>query len=91
MEGTGENTKQCPKKANEHRKERNLRERPATKNLAQVFVELEPVREDSEQEQEDGKAEQHHSGHDADRIPNLSGGLCHEAMERQAIYKKSNR
>ena len=53
-----------------------------------MFVELEPVREDSEQEQENGKAEQHQSRHDTCGIPNLSSGRCHEAMERQAKYKE---
>jgi len=55
-----------------------------------MFVELEPVREDPEEEQEDGKAEEHNSGHHADCVPNLSSGRCHEAMERQAMKKRTS-
>ena len=51
------------------------RERPAAKNLAEVFVELEPVREYSEYEQKDGESEQHHSRHYAHSVPDFSGGL----------------
>jgi len=47
-------------------------------------VELEPVREYSEYEQEDGESKQHHSRHYAHSVPDLSGGLRHETMERQA-------
>jgi len=88
---TGENTRRARKKikTNEIRKEGNLRERPATENLAEMFVELEPVWEDPEEEQEDGKTEQHHSRHDADCVPNLSSGRCHEAMEGQAVKKQT--
>lgn len=49
-----------------------------------MFVDLEPVREDPEHEQEDSKTEQHHSTHDANSVPNFSSGRCHEAMEGQA-------
>ena len=61
----------------------SLRERPAAEDLAEVFVELEPVRKDSENEQENGKTEQHNSGHYAHSVPNFPSGLCHETMERQ--------
>ena len=71
-------------------RKRNARERPATKNLAQMFVELEPVRENSEREQEDGETEQHHSGHDAGGIPNLSCGRCHEVVKWQAKEEKDS-
>ena len=67
----------------------NLRERPATKNLAEMFMEFEPVREDSKQEQKGSKAKQHHCGHNAHSIPNLSGGRRHESMERQAKDKNN--
>jgi len=70
-------------------KRENSRERPTTKNLAEMFVELEPVWEDPKEEQEDGETKQHNSGHDADGVPNLSSGSCHEAMERQAVQSKS--
>ena len=69
---------------NRTRKRRDLRERPAAENLAEMFVELEPVREDSENEQEDGETEQHYCRHDAHSVPNLSRGFCYEAMARQA-------
>jgi hypothetical protein len=58
------------------------REGPATKNLAEVFVELEPVRENSEDEQEDGKTEQHQRRHDAHGIPDLSSSFRDEVVER---------
>lgn len=68
----------------------DLRERPTTKNLAKMFVELEPVWEDPKEEQEDGKTEQHNSRHDTDGIPNLSSGRCYEAMERQTMKKQTS-
>ena len=55
-----------------------------------MFVKLEPVREDPEEEQEDGKTEQHNSRHDADGIPNLSGSRCHETVEGQAMKKQTS-
>ena len=55
-----------------------------------MFVELEPVREDPEEEQENGKTKQHNSRHDTDGVPNLPGGGCHEAMERQAMQKRTS-
>ena len=47
-------------------------------------MDLEPVGEDPEGKQEDGKTEQHHCGHDAHRIPDFSSSVCNEAVERQA-------
>ena len=76
------------RKYNRTHQQRNLRERPATKNLAEVFMELEPVREDSEHEKEAGKTEQHHCGHYAHSVPNLSSRFCYEAMERQTWKKR---
>ena len=53
-----------------------------------MFVELEPVREDPKQEQEDGETEEHQPTHDAASVPNFSSGRCHETMDRQSERKE---
>ena len=62
----------------------NSREGPTPKNLAEVFVEFEPVREDPKDEQEDSKTEQHQCGHDTRSVPDVSSGVRDQVMKGQA-------
>ena len=54
-----------------------------SQDLMEVFVELEPVRQETEEEEEHGKPEEHEACHNGRRVPDLPSTLAHEIVQRQ--------
>ena len=59
-------------------------QRPAAKDLVEVLVELEPVRQDAEEEQEHGKPVEQQARHHARRVPDLTRHWRDEVVRVQA-------
>ena len=59
-------------------------ERLTSEDFAEVLVDLEPIGQDTEHEEEDGEAEEHEARHDGRRVPNLSRLFADEAVKRKA-------
>lgn len=63
---------------------------PAAKNFREVLVHLEPVREDSKEEEEDRKALKHQPTEDTARIEDLAGRRRHQIVRSKADVKSVN-
>jgi hypothetical protein len=67
---------------------RRERERVLTsKDLTEVLVDFEPVRQDAEREKEDGKAEEEKSHKHARGEPDLAGERRDEIVQRKSVPK----
>ena len=62
-----------------------------SQNLPQVLVELEPVREQAEEEQEHGEAKEHERRHHRCREPDLPGRRRDEPVTRQSSTRANGR
>ena len=59
-------------------------QRPAAEDLVEMLVELEPVRQDAEEEQEHGKPVEQQPRHHAGRVPDLTRHWRDEVVRVQA-------